>query len=126
VHVDRPQGLITMSLQDTRTRIALAALLALALFLVAFFVARGGSSEGGLAPVREQPLATPASAEPTRLRAIGNVPALPRPRRPSRPSPASPPPPPPPPPPAVTPPPPNAPPPAPPPAPGGGCIGEIC
>jgi hypothetical protein len=115
---------MTMSLQDTRTRIALAALLALLLFLVAFFVARGGSSDAALAPVREQPLTTPTGIEHAPLRAIGSVPALPRPRRPSRPRPASPPPPPPPP--AATPPPPNAPPPAPPPAPGGGCIGEIC
>jgi len=125
VHVDRPQGLTTMSLQDTRTRIVLAVLLALVLFLVAFFVARGGSSDGALAPVREQPLATPAASEPAPLRSIGSVPALPRPRRPSRPQRTSPPPPQAPPP-AATPPPPNATPPAPPPAPGGGCIGEIC
>jgi hypothetical protein len=103
-----------MSLQDTGPRIALAALIALLLFLVAFFVARGGSSEAALEPVREQPLAPAASVEPARLRALGTVPALPRPRTPSRPRTSPPPPPPPPvatppPPPAVAPPPASAP-----------------
>jgi len=114
-----------MSLQDTGTRILLAALIALALFFVAFFVARGGSSEAALAPVREQPLTAPATAERTRLRAIGSVPALPQARKPGRQRTA--PPPPPPPPPAAMPPPPTAtPPPPPPPSGSDGCIGEIC
>jgi hypothetical protein len=110
-----------MSLQDTRARILLAALTLLALFALAFFVGRGGSSEAALEPVRERPLAEPTSLKPPRLRAIGSVPALPRPPRPSRrrsPAPA------PPPPPVVTPPPPVAPPAAPPAGPD--CIGEIC
>jgi hypothetical protein len=112
-----------MSLQDTGPRVLLAALIALALFFVAFFVARGGSSEAALAPVREQPLAAPASFERTRLRAIGSVPALPRARKPRRQRSAAPPPPPP----AATPPPPTAtPPPPPPPSGSDGCIGEIC
>jgi hypothetical protein len=112
-----------MSLQDTGPRIALAVSVALLLFLVAFFIARGGSSEAALTPVREQPLAPAASVEPTRLRALGTVPALPRPR-PPKPRRTSPPPPPP----VSTPPPANVP--APPPPPAApefdDCRGEAC
>src|SRR5687767_14340273 len=109
-----------MSLQDTGPRILVAALILLLLFTLAFFVARGGSSEAALEPVREQPLAGSTSQKPVRLRAIGSVPALPRPPRPTPRSPA----PAPPPPPVAPPPPPIAPPPAPPTGPD--CIGEIC
>jgi hypothetical protein len=119
-----------MSLQDTGPRILLAALIALLLFVAAFFVARGSSSEAALAPVREQPLAGSTAVKTARLRAIGTVPALPRARRklkpdsrrssappPARPQPSPrPPAPPPPPPPPI----------APPPPPSGGCLGEIC
>ena len=117
-----------MSFQDTGPRILLAALIALLLFVVAFFVARGSSSEAALAPVREQPLAGSTAVKTARLRAIGTVPALPRarrkpePTRPSTPPPARPQPSPRPP--APPPPPPIAPPPPPPPS--DGCLGEIC
>lgn len=116
-----------MSFQDTGPRILLAALIALLLFVVAFFVARGSSSEAARAPVREKPLAGSTQLEHARLRAIGTVPALPRvrrkpkPQRPSTPPPAraQPTPRPPAPPPPIAPRPP-------PPPPDDGCLGEIC
>jgi hypothetical protein len=116
-----------MSLTSTGTRILAAALIALALFLIAFLVARGSSSEAAPAQVREQPLAGAGTLEHAPLRAIGAVPALPRAphkRAPAR-APRTPPPPPPPPPVFVTPPPPPTRPPAPPPPPQG-CVGEFC
>jgi hypothetical protein len=112
----------------TPTRVLLgAALIAVALFAVAFLVARSGSSDAAPAPAHVQPVSTPAALEHAPLRAIGNVPALPRaPRKPSpKPRPSAP---------ATTPaavaPPPAAvqppPPPPPPPAPSSTCVDEFC
>jgi hypothetical protein len=117
-----------MTLDATRTRVLVAALIALALFAIAFFVARSGSSDAALRPVRVQPASGPAALEHAPLRAIGSVPALPRaPRKPKpRPSPrpSSP---------ATTPPPAAVPPPAafpppppPPPPPSSTCVNEFC
>jgi hypothetical protein len=116
-----------MSLTSTGTRILAAALVALALFVIAFLVARGSSSEAAPAPVREQPAAGAGTLEHAPLRAIGAVPALPRAPRKRTPAPAprTPAAPPPPPPVFVTPPPPPTRPPAPPPPPPG-CVGEFC
>jgi hypothetical protein len=110
-----------MSLNDTRSRLLLAGLGALALFLIAFVVARSVSSEAAPAPLREQPAESSGEVEHVPLRAIGRVPALPRAQ--SRPRPAAPPPPPPP---AADPTAPVPPPSRPPPPPPGGCVGEIC
>jgi hypothetical protein len=114
-----------VSLNDTGPRIVLVATIALLLFVIAFFVARGGSSDAALAPVREERISGSAAPKHARLRAIGSVPALPRARRqPRRQRPSVTPPPviaP-----APAPPPPIAPPPPPPPPPAGGCLGETC
>ncbi len=108
----------------TPTRILAAALVALALFAIAFFVARGGSSDAAPAPVRVQPVSSPAALEHAPLRAIGSVPALPRAPRKPKPKPSAP---------ATTPPPaavPPAsvlpPPPPPPPPPSSTCVDEFC
>jgi hypothetical protein len=110
----------------TRTRVLLAALIALALFAIAFLVARSGSPDAAPAPVRVQPAAGPATLEHPPLRAIGSVPALPRAPRKPRPSPrprpsapATTPPP-------AAPPPVFAPPPPPPPPPSSTCVNEFC
>jgi hypothetical protein len=114
-----------MSLTSTGTRLLAAALVALTLFVIAFFVARGSSSQTAPAPVGEQPAAGAGTLEHAPLRAIGAVPALPRaprkrtPARAPKTAPA-----PPPPPVFVTPPPPTTRP-APPPPPQG-CVGEFC
>jgi hypothetical protein len=120
-----------MSLTSTGTRILAAALIALALFFIAFLVARGSSSEAAPAQVREQPASAAGTLAHAPLRAIGAVPALPRaprtrtrtPPRASTAPPASTPPAPPPPPVFVPPPPTRPPPPPPPPQ---GCVGEFC
>jgi hypothetical protein len=111
----------------TRTRVLVAALIALALFAIAFFVARSGSSDAAPARARVQPVAGPAALEHAPLRAIGSVPALPRaPRKPKpspkRSAPATTPPPAAAPPAAVLPPPP----PPPPPPPSSTCVDEFC
>jgi hypothetical protein len=118
-----------MSLTSTGTRILAAALIALALFFIAFLVARGSSSEAVPSQVREQPASGAGTLAHAPLRAIGAVPALPRaprkrtPPRASTAPPASTPPAPPPPPVFVPPPPTRPPPPPPPPQ---GCVGEFC
>jgi hypothetical protein len=116
-----------MTLDATRTRVLVAAVIALALFAIAFFVARGSSSNAAATPVREHPVSGSAALKHAPLRAIGSVPALPRaPRKPKprpRPRPVTP----------VTPPPPPAavappaaPPPPPPPPPSSTCVDEFC
>src|SRR3954453_8348400 len=113
----------------TPTRALLgAALIALALLPVAFLVARSASSDAAPRPRPGQPVSPPAALEHAPLRAIGNVPALPRaPRKPSpKPRPSAP---------ATTPPAAVAPapaavqpppPPPPPPAPSSTCVDEFC
>jgi len=114
-----------MSLTSTGTRVLAAALVVLALFVIAFLVARSSSSEAAPAAVREQPVAGAEALEHAPLRAIGQVPALPRAARrrtPPKTSPkTSPPPAAPPPVFAPPPPPPTRPPPSP-----EGCAGEFC
>jgi hypothetical protein len=110
-----------VSLTSTGTRILAAALVVPALFVIAFLIARGSSSETALAPVREQPAAGAGTLEHAPLRAIGAVPALPRAPRRRTPPRVTPPPPAPPPPPVFVPPPPTRPPPPP-----QGCVGEFC
>jgi hypothetical protein len=115
-----------MTLDATRTRVLLAALIALALFAIAFFLARGGSSDAASTSVRERPASGPAALEHAPLRAIGSVSALPRaPRKPKSkpkpsPRPSAP----------VTPPPPAfvppTRPPPPPPPPSSTCVDEFC
>ena len=110
-----------MPLNATIPRLALVAITALVLFVAAFLVARGGSSEAAPPGAREQPMAAPAPLEHAPLRPIGAVPALPpAARKPARRRSS------PPPPPAASRPRrrPVAPPPPPPPPPP--CVGEIC
>jgi hypothetical protein len=116
-----------MTPDATRTRVLVAALIALALFAIAFFVARGGSSDAASTSVRERPASGPAALEHAPLRAIGSVSALPRPPRKPKPKPKPSPSPRPsapatPPPPAFVPPPP----PPPPPPPSSTCVDEFC
>jgi len=116
-----------MTPDATRTRVLVAALIALALFAIAFFLARGGSSDAASTSVREQPAAGPAALQHAPLRAIGRVSALPRaPRKPKpkpKPKPSSRPSAPVPPPPIFVP--PTRPPPPPPP-PSSTCVDEFC
>jgi hypothetical protein len=112
-----------MTPDATRTRVLVAALIALALFAVAFFVAHGGSSDAASTSVRERPASGPAALEHAPLRAIGSVSALPRPPRKPKPKPSPSPRPSAP----VTPPPPAfVPPPPPPPPPSSTCVDEFC
>lgn len=123
-----------MRLTAPGTRVLVGALIALALFAIAFLVARGGSSDAAQAPAREEPVAGTGALEHAPLRAIGAVPALPRAPRRRTPARTSPPPPqvapppqaPPPPPPTFVPPPPTRPPPPPPPPPPSTCVDEFC
>jgi len=110
----------------TPTRLLMAAAIAPALFAIAFFAARGGSSDAAPGPVRVQPAAGPAALEHAPLRAIGSVPALPRPPRKPKPKPRPSTPATTPPPAAVAPPAAVVPPPPPPPPPPSTCVDEFC
>jgi type IV secretory pathway VirB10-like protein len=109
----------------TPARVLAAALVALALFAIAFLVARSGSSDAPPPRARVQPVSAPATLTHVPLRAIGSVPALPRaPRKPKpKPGPSAP---------ATAPPPAAAPPaavpppPPPPPPPSSTCVDEFC
>jgi hypothetical protein len=73
-----------MSLNDTTPRLLAGALVALLLFVLAFFVGRGTSSDAALKPVRERPAKDSGALKHAPLRTIGSVPALPRAPRPPR------------------------------------------